>query len=146
MGPHERQIDCGTYRPADSYRAMQDTDRTRKPIVLVVEDEPFIRFTAADYISDAGWQPIEAGNAVEAKAMLKEHPETNVLFTDINLPGTTDGLQLAEFVHREYPNIELVVTSGRLRLTDEELPDAGTFLAKPYLEADLIRVLDQKLR
>ena len=124
---------------------MKNSDRPQRPIVLVVEDEPFVRFTAADYISDAGWRPIEADNATEAKAMLKEHPETSVLFTDINLPGATDGLQLAEFVHREYPDVELVVTSGRHRLTDEELPDNGTFLPKPYLERDLVRVLGHKL-
>ena len=111
----------------------------------MVEDEPFIRFAAAGYISNAGWQPVEADNAVEAEAILKKQPETSVLFTDVNLPGPTNGLRLAELVHREYPDIELVVTSGRHRLSEEELPDDGTFLPKPYLEGDLVHVIGQKL-
>ena len=124
---------------------MKKPATSEKPTILVVEDEPLVRFTAADYIADAGWRPIEADNAAEAMAILDNHPQTRVLFTDINLPGAINGLQLAAFVHQEYPNIELIVTSGRHRLSDDELPDDGTFLPKPYLERDLVRVLSQKL-
>lgn len=73
----------------------EDTDKQR-PTILVVDDEPFIRFTASDYITSAGWQSLEAENAEEAKAVIEAHPETKVLFTDINMPGPIDGLQLAE--------------------------------------------------
>jgi CheY-like chemotaxis protein len=116
-----------------------------KPLVVVVEDEPLIRFAATEYLHAAGWRTLEAENAQEGKHLVKEHPEAQVLFTDVNLPGSMDGLELATLVHRDHPNIELVVTSGRHRFSDEELPDDGTFLPKPYLEADLIRVINQKL-
>jgi two-component system, response regulator PdtaR len=115
------------------------------PTVLVVEDDPLIRMTAADVIADAGWEALEAANAQEAICAIDEHPEVKVLFTDVNMPGPVDGVELVECVHRDHPEIELVVTSGRSHISERALPDEGTFLPKPYGQDDLVRTLKQKL-
>ena len=68
-----------------------------------------------------------------------------VLFTDVNMPGDVDGIRLAECVHRDHPEIELVVTSAKRHIDEDTLPDNGTFLPKPYSQADLVRALKEKL-
>ena len=115
------------------------------PTVLVVEDEPFVRFNAVEIIEQAGWNALEASNSEEALDVLAEAGPVDVLFTDINMPGEIDGLDLAERVHRAHPDMELVVTSGKQALADSSLPDNGTFLCKPYGIDDLVRVIKDKL-
>ncbi|MDO6414096.1 response regulator [Sphingomonas sp. BIUV-7] len=102
------------------------------PTVLVVEDEVFIRMVSVDALSDAGYEVLEAENADEALALLKGAGNIDVLFTDIRMPGEMDGLELAERVHVCWPKIKLLVTSGHRRLSDDEIPDAGRFIGKPY--------------
>ena len=116
----------------------------RRPTVLVVEDQPLIRLVAVELIEDAGWNAIEAADAADALTALSAHPYVSVLFTDINMPGM-DGLELARRVHELYPGIELVITSGKRALADIDLPDDGTFLAKPYDPDRLISVISSKL-
>ena len=113
--------------------------------VLIVEDEPFVRFNAVEIIEQAGWNALEASNSEEALGVLAEAGPVDVLFTDINMPGEIDGLGLAERVHRTHPDTELVVTSGKQALPDSSLPDNGTFLCKPYGIDDLVRVIKTKL-
>jgi DNA-binding NtrC family response regulator len=113
--------------------------------VLVVEDEPLIRMVAADAFEQAGVPYVEAGDADEALLKLKRHSEIGVLFTDINMPGSMDGMALATAVHERHPEIELIVTSGRHVYSDDELPDSGTFIAKPYISDRLIEVVKAKL-
>lgn len=120
--------------------------REKKPTVLIVEDELFVRISVAASLADAGWQPLEAEDADEAEALIKRHPETRVLFTDINLPGPINGLELARRVGEAHPSIGLVLTSGAERLNDGELPENGAFLSKPYRESELLAVLEQKLQ
>ena len=112
---------------------------------LVVEDEPLVRMVAADAISDRGIMAWEAGDALEALHLLEEHPQIGLVFTDIRMPGEMDGLELAEKVSSERPHVELIVTSGQLHVADEELPDHGTFLAKPYRTEQLARLVEEKL-
>lgn len=114
------------------------------PTVLVVDDEPLVRLFAAEMLEDAGWTAIEAADSAEALALLSTHPHVDVLFTDINMPGM-DGLELARRVHNMNPAIELVITSGKRALSDIELPDEGTFLAKPYDYEQLVSVIRSKL-
>jgi CheY-like chemotaxis protein len=113
--------------------------------VLVVEDEPLTRMAATALITDAGWKTLEAADAQEALKVLREHPEVKVLFTDVDMPGPLDGIRLAECVHRDHPEIELVVTSGQHHISEDALPDEGTFLPKPYAQAELVRTLRAKL-
>ena len=102
-----------------------------RPTVLVVDDEPLVRMSAVDVLSDAGFLVREASSAADALEELKRHPKVSVLFSDINMPGAFDGLELARQVHLLRPDVQLILTSGRIRPTRAEMPD-GSFLAKPY--------------
>ncbi|HEU0045277.1 response regulator [Sphingomonas sp.] len=110
-------------------------------VVLVVDDEPLIRMNAADMLADAGWIAIEAANAAEALVQLAAHPEVTVLFTDINMPGEMDGLDLARRVHDLRPDVHLIITSGKMRPRRDELPGGGEFLGKPYREGQFLELL-----
>ena len=111
-------------------------------VVLVVDDEPLIRMNAADMLMDAGWTAIEAADAAEALALLAAHPEVTVLFTDINMPGDMDGLDLARRVHDLRPDVHLIVTSGKMRPRRDELPGSGEFLGKPYRERQFLDLVE----
>ena len=101
-------------------------------LVLVVDDEAVLRFIASEVLEESGFQVLEAEDAKAALKVLAEHPDVRVLFTDINMPGALDGLDLARETHARWPSIKLVVTSGRAKPSDREIPDAGRFVAKPY--------------
>jgi len=98
--------------------------------VLVVDDEVFVRLTAVDVIEEAGHIAIEASDADEAIALLGQHPEIDVVFSDIKMPGSMDGLGLAGLLHREWPAIKVILTSGHMSMND--LEPGAIFLAKPY--------------
>jgi CheY-like chemotaxis protein len=113
--------------------------------VLVVEDQLLVRMMAADALVDYGFMAWEAGDADEALEALIEHPEIGLMFTDVDMPGRMDGLELARQVHDERPDVELVLTSGAVTLTEQELPDHGTFLPKPYQPQRLVQIVSSKL-
>jgi CheY-like chemotaxis protein len=110
------------------------------PVVLVVDDEPLIRLYAVDVLNDAGFDTLEAANATEAMQLLAEHAAITVLFTDINMPGPFNGLELARLVHEKRPDVQLIITSGKERPERGAIPDDGTFLAKPY-QASVVAAL-----
>jgi CheY-like chemotaxis protein len=105
---------------------------TRIPVVLIVEDEFLIRADAVRMIEDAGFEVIEAADADEAINILESRSDIRVVFTDIHMPGSIDGLKLAHAVRNRWPPIKIIVTSGREILTQHDLPEGGRFLAKPY--------------
>lgn len=113
--------------------------------VLVVEDEPLVRMVAADALADHGIMAWEASDAGEALHVLDQHPDIGLVFTDVNMPGEMDGLDLAHEVHQRRPDVSLIVTSGAVAVRDEELPDDGTFLPKPYPTERLVRLVSAKL-
>ena len=113
--------------------------------VLVVEDEPLIRMVAADALSDRGIMAWEAADACEALQSLGEHPRIGLVFTDINMPGEMNGLALARQVNVLRPDVKLIVTSGAVTVAEDELPDHGTFLPKPYPTERLVQVVEEKL-
>jgi two-component system, response regulator PdtaR len=119
--------------------------RTIKTVVLIVEDEPLIRMNAAESIAEAGWHPVEAGDAVEALKILELEPSISVLFTDINMPGPMNGLDLAQRVYRFRPAIQIIVTSGKSAVSPARMPKNGIFLPKPYNLQDLINAVEAKL-
>ena len=120
-------------------------ENQKSPDVLIVEDEFATRMAAADAISDMGLQVREAGDAEEALREMDEHPNIGVLFTDVQMPGELSGLDLAERVHHDRPDVELIVTSGGVKVADSELPDNGTFLSKPYRASRLVDIVNQKV-
>ena len=103
-----------------------------RPLVLVVEDEPLVRMDAAISLEDDGFEVLEATTARAALAMLEKlDGAVTALFTDVDMPGDMDGLELAGIVHHRWPNIAILVTSGVVRVSTS-LPDGGVFLPKPY--------------
>ena len=107
------------------------TGSTDVPKVLVVEDEMVLHMRAADIVEDAGFTPVEAVNADEAIAILESRSDIAVLFTDIQMPGSMDGLKLAHAVHARWPDIKIVLVSGQVKPTDAERPADSRFFGKP---------------
>jgi CheY-like chemotaxis protein len=103
-----------------------------RPVVLVVEDEYLVRLYAADVIDQAGFDVVQANNADEAMEVLQERGDIALVFTDIDMPGSMDGLKLAAAVRDRWPPIELILTSGKYNPDDDCIPDRGHFLPKPY--------------
>ena len=114
-----------------------------KGIVLVVEDEPLIRLNAIQIIEDAGYAVVEAANADEAILILERRADVRFVFTDINMPGSMDGLKLAHAIRNRWPPIRLIVTSGKVLLKPGELPLDGRFLAKPYSADQIVSLLSE---
>jgi two-component sensor histidine kinase/CheY-like chemotaxis protein len=99
--------------------------------VLVVEDEMLLRMRAVDMVEDAGFTPLEAINADDALAILESRSDIELLFTDIQMPGSMDGLNLAHAVHKRWPLIKIILVSGQLKLTDNDKPIDSRFFGKP---------------
>jgi two-component system, response regulator PdtaR len=102
----------------------------------VVDDEELLRMSAAGLLEDHGFEVIEAANAAAALRELEAHPDVRLLFTDIQMPGGSNGMDLAREVHARWPNVLLIITSGQVRPRDAEIPDDGRFVGKPYNAAD----------
>src|SRR6266403_512340 len=120
---------------------MATTNPTSKTFVLVVEDEPLVRLHAVALVQDAGFEAVEASNADEAIAILEARKDIRIVFTDIHMPGSMDGLKLAHAIRHRWPPIELILTSGHFNVSDDEIPERGRFLPKPYSDQEIISVL-----
>lgn len=101
-------------------------------VVLVVEDDAIVRMDTASIIEEAGFEAIQAGNADEAIVLLEARADIKVVFTDIEMPGSMNGLKLAFAVRDRWPPILIIIASGRIRPDPHEMPAAVTFLRKPY--------------
>ena len=102
------------------------------PVVLVVEDECLIRLQAITMVEEAGYQVMEAANADDAIALLEARKDIRIVFTDIEMPGSMDGMKLARAIRDRWPPVELLITSGRHIVETDKLPSRGQFLPKPY--------------
>jgi CheY-like chemotaxis protein len=107
------------------------TDLTPVPNVLVVEDEMILRMRAVDIVEDAGFNPVEAVNADQAISILESRSDIALLFTDIQMPGSMDGLKLAHAVHDRWPSIKIILVSGQVKPSDAERPTDSRFFGKP---------------
>jgi CheY-like chemotaxis protein len=114
-----------------------------KPVCLVVEDETLIMALAVDLALEAGYEVVEAGNADEAIRILGERNDIRVVFTDIEMPGSMDGLRLARVVRERWPPVELIIVSGKGKVRDEELPSRGVFFPKPYNASQVVKALER---
>jgi len=104
-------------------------------VVLVVEDEMLLRMRAVDMVEDAGYTSVEAVDADAAFAILESRSDIALLFTDIQMPGSMDGLKLAHAVHERWPPIKIILVSGQLKVSNSEIPPNSRFFGKP-LEAN----------
>ena len=99
--------------------------------VLVVEDEMVLRMRAVDIVEDAGFAAVEAVNADEAISILEARSDISLLFTDIQMPGSMDGLKLAHAVHDRWPAIKIILVSGQVNPSEAERPTDSRFFGKP---------------
>jgi two-component system, response regulator PdtaR len=101
--------------------------------VLIVEDEALIRLCMVAAFSEAGFRVLEATDAEWAIDILRgDASDIDVLFTDVNMPGPRNGIELAHHVRQHWPSIALLVTSGKMAPAAAELPSGSRFLQKPY--------------
>jgi CheY-like chemotaxis protein len=117
----------------------------RTTTVIVVEDETIVRMDIALSLQDEGFTVLEASNADEAIRLLDTHPEIRLMFTDIDMPGSMDGLKLAEAVRNRWPPVNIIVASGHRLLRDDLLPIEGKFFSKPYDHGRIISAMREML-
>jgi len=111
------------------------------PTVLVVEDDVLVRTVVAAYLRECGFEVVEAGSADEAIRVIEAGLQIDIVFSDVNMPGSLDGFGLAQWLRRERPGLRIILTSGAARTAKEagDLCESGPILAKPYDHADLLR-------
>ena len=124
---------------------MQPNPRKR-PIVLIVEDEYLVRTGTRAAVEMAGFDVLEAGDADEAIAILTARNDVSLIFTDVHMPGSMDGLKLAHFVRDRWPPVKIIATSGRVRIAEHDLPEGGRFLPKPYSAGDITATLRELIQ
>jgi two-component system, response regulator PdtaR len=104
---------------------------------LIVEDKPFVGLVASDILREAGFETFHAYDAIDAAELLQQHPEIELVLTDAELHGPTDGLQLAHRVSKERPDVQLVVTAAGKELSASDIPHGARSLRKPYASGEL---------
>jgi CheY-like chemotaxis protein len=114
----------------------------KRAVILIVEDELLIRMHAVEMIEEA-FEVVEAASADEAIAIPEGRFDITVVFTDIQMPGSMDGLKLAAAVRDRWPPIKIVATSGQVKLDPGDLPQGGRFLRKPYSPAEVMKTLHE---
>ena len=117
----------------------------RPAIVLVVEDDLILRMRAIDMVDDAGYVSVEAVDADEALAILQSRSDIALLFTDIQMPGSMDGLELAHAVRERWPLIKIIIVSGQLKLSSSQLPRGSRFFGKPLVSSQMIAAMQNMI-
>ncbi|HBU15826.1 MAG TPA: two-component system response regulator [Gemmobacter sp.] len=103
-----------------------------RAVVLVVDDIALIRMGAVDLVQSAGYEALEAQDAHEAIRILESRDDIDLVFTDVQMPGTMDGIKLAHFIRNRWPPVQLIVASGRDILEESSLPTGSQYFSKPY--------------
>lgn len=114
--------------------------------VLVVEDEPLVRFALAEHLADQGFEVLEAGSADEAILLLEGNTAIRLIVTDIDMPGSMDGLKLAAAVADRWPPVRIIVVSGHRTVEITDIPDGSMFFSKPYSKDTLVSSMRELLR
>lgn len=109
--------------------------------ILVVEDETFTRMDGVEILRAAGFDIVEAANADEAIQMLERNPGIHLVFTDIDMPGSMNGLKLAAAVRDRWPPVRIIATSGHFKIQLGDLPAGARFISKPYQPAQIISAI-----
>jgi len=119
--------------------------KKRVAVVLVVEDSAVIRMGAVDLVVSGGFEALEASTADEAIALLEARPDIQLVFTDVEMPGTMDGIRLAHFIRNRWPPVKLIVASGRTIVEESHLPLGARFFPKPYRANSIIEAMTAML-
>src|SRR3712207_3512208 len=117
--------------------------RLNQPVVLLVEDEPLVRTVQVDILREAEFWVLEAQDADEAFEILKRRPDVRAVLTDVDMPGSLDGFEFARLVEQGWPEVGVLVISGKTRPSPGDLPPKGGFLPKPYDSNTLVNALRQ---
>lgn len=124
---------------------MSTYDPSEKAVVLVVEDEILIREDVIDVLERNGFEAQRAGTVAQALAVLAGRPDIQAVFTDIQMPGTRDGIDLARHIADRRPEVAVLVTSGRSYAAPHDLPAGSRFLPKPYIPGTVVRILKEMI-
>jgi two-component system, response regulator PdtaR len=121
-----------------------------KPVVLVAEDNPLIRMGAVELVRSVGYEALQAPGVDEAVRVLEARSDIDLVFTDVQMPGTMDGIELGHLILERWPLIKLIVTSGMLIPEEGDepasrLPRGSLFFAKPYNDQAIAAAMDQLL-
>ena len=109
------------------------------PTVLVVEDEVLIREVVKDELEDAGYTVVIAEHADAAIAILESRQDIHLVFTDIDMPGSMDGLKLAASVRDRWPPVHIIITTGKSR--PGSIPANALFIPKPYVGRNVVAAM-----
>jgi CheY-like chemotaxis protein len=110
-------------------------------VVLVVEDHPLVRRGLLEVVVEAGFETLEASSALEAIRILEARPDIHLVFTDAEMPGTMDGVELAHYIRNRWPPVELIVVSGKVVIDPPELSPGTRFFPKPYRETSIVEAM-----
>jgi CheY-like chemotaxis protein len=113
--------------------------------ILVAEDEPLIRLDVIDQLEAEGYEVFEASSASEAIRILEANASIRLIFTDIDMPGSMDGLMLAAAVRDRWPPVKIIVTSGHRLVEITDMPDGSVFFSKPYKHAAVMETMRELL-
>lgn len=117
---------------------MSVTDMPEAEAILVVEDEPVLRFLIVEELEDAGYEVFEAEDASHAIAILEAQADIRLVLTDIDLFTAAEGLELAKLVRDRWPPIRIILTSGNWSFAESEIPFAERFIPKPHAPGVLL--------
>jgi len=110
---------------------------------LIVDDQPFVGMVASDILKESGYETFHAFDANDATALLREHPEIEIVVTEAKLPGEVNGLELCRQVAAQRPNVQFVVTAEN-ELPAGDIPNGARVLHKPYASGELKTLIAAK--
>jgi CheY-like chemotaxis protein len=109
-----------------------------RPIILLIEDEPLQQIFLSDLIAEAGFEVIEVGSAEQGLAVLESRSDVRIVFADLDMPQSIDGLRIAAAIRDRWPPIEIILTSGRTSPAMEMIPARSCFVVKLYVTSQII--------
>lgn len=115
----------------------------KRPVVLLVEDEPLVRTLQVDILRDSDFWVLEAQDADEAFEILKRRADIKAVLTDVDMPGSLDGFEFARLVAQGWPKVGILVISGKAAPGPGDLPEAASFVPKPVRPAALVEQIRQ---
>ncbi len=114
--------------------------------ILVVEDEPLIRLGMVSMLEEAGFETCQASNADAAIQVLNRISDIALVVTDVDMPGSMDGVKLSHLVRNRWPPIQLILVSGKVGVLPAQLPASARFFSKPYQERQFMQAVGELMQ